>query len=183
MPTENEWYKAALYSPVKGGVGSPGDRAYSTQSDTAPGNVIGSGANQANYYTGAGFSVTQSPGFLSQSQNYLTDVGAFTNSASYYGTFDQSGNLNEWNDLNGTAGGSRGIRGGNWISYGASNLLSSFRTTDFTYGEEHHGGFRLAGSVSSPSGVPEIDPAGLGSVLALVTGSLGLLERRRRDRR
>jgi len=31
-------------------------------------------------------------------------------------------------------------------------------------------------------GVPEIDPAGLGSVLALVTGALGLLERRRSRR-
>jgi hypothetical protein len=31
-----------------------------------------------------------------------------------------------------------------------------------------------------PSAVPEIDPAGLGSVLALVTGALGLLERRRK---
>jgi len=29
------------------------------------------------------------------------------------------------------------------------------------------------------SAVPEIDPAGIGSVLALVTGALGLLERRR----
>jgi hypothetical protein len=32
---------------------------------------------------------------------------------------------------------------------------------------------------ASPSAVPEIDPAGIGSVLALVTGALGLLERRR----
>lgn len=32
----------------------------------------------------------------------------------------------------------------------------------------------------NPSAVPEIDPAGMGSVLALVTGGLGLLERRRR---
>ena len=39
-------------------------------------------------------------------------------------------------------------------------------------------GFRLASPVSV-SGVPEIDPAGMGSVLALVTGALGLLERRR----
>lgn len=31
-------------------------------------------------------------------------------------------------------------------------------------------------------GVPEIDPAGMGSVLALVTGALGLLERRRRKK-
>ena len=34
-------------------------------------------------------------------------------------------------------------------------------------------------TVASPSSVPEIDPAGMGSVLALVTGALGLLERRR----
>jgi len=34
-------------------------------------------------------------------------------------------------------------------------------------------------SAPSESGVPEIDPAGMGSVLALVTGALGLLERRR----
>lgn len=32
----------------------------------------------------------------------------------------------------------------------------------------------------SPSPVPEIDPAGMGSVLALVGGGIGLLERRRR---
>lgn len=31
----------------------------------------------------------------------------------------------------------------------------------------------------SPSAVPEIDPAGVGSIAALVTGALGLLERRR----
>lgn len=33
---------------------------------------------------------------------------------------------------------------------------------------------------SAPSGVPEIDPAGMGSVVALVTGALGVFERRRR---
>jgi hypothetical protein len=33
--------------------------------------------------------------------------------------------------------------------------------------------------VGTPSAVPEIDPAGLGSVLALLGGVLGLVERRR----
>lgn len=37
----------------------------------------------------------------------------------------------------------------------------------------------LAGSSVSVAGVPEIDPAGLGSVLALLGGVLGLVERRR----
>jgi hypothetical protein len=39
-------------------------------------------------------------------------------------------------------------------------------------------GALILGTASS-SAVPEIDPAGIGSVLALVTGALGLLERRR----
>jgi len=38
-------------------------------------------------------------------------------------------------------------------------------------------------TVAAPAPIPEIDPAGIASVLALVTGSLGLLERRRRSRR
>ena len=36
-----------------------------------------------------------------------------------------------------------------------------------------------AGDTGSAASVPEIDPSGMGSVLALVTGALGLLERRR----
>ena len=36
------------------------------------------------------------------------------------------------------------------------------------------------GLTGFPSPVPEIDPAGMGSVLALLGGGLGLLERRRR---
>lgn len=42
------------------------------------------------------------------------------------------------------------------------------------------GNFSLSVDVS-PAGVPEIDPAGMGSALALVSGALGLLERRRRQ--
>ena len=177
IPTENEWYKAAYYSPVKGGVGSPGYYAYATQSDTAPGNTIGSGANQANYYAGD-YAVTQSSSY-SASQNYLTDVGAFSGSESFYGTFDQSGNVYQWNDLDGLAasGSSRGRRGGGWSS-DAFPLSSSDRRSGARSNEFYLIGFRLASPVNSAP-VPEIDPAGIGSVLALVTGALGLLERRR----
>ena len=41
------------------------------------------------------------------------------------------------------------------------------------------GGLRTPYSIATATFVPEIDPAGMGSVLALVTGALGLLERRR----
>ncbi len=176
IPTENEWYKAAYYSPSLNG-GTGGYYAYATQSNTAPGNVVGSLANQANYKAGGLFSVTQSSA-SSSSQNYLTDVGAFTNSASFYGTFDQSGNVSQWNDLDGVAGSSRGLRGGDWA--GDALLLSSSdsSTLPMSFGGNGGIGFRLA----SPAGVPEIDPSGLSAVLGLIVGGLGLLERRRYGR-
>ena len=163
VPTENEWYKAAYYSPtLKSGAG--GYYAYATQSNTAPGNVVGSMTNQANY-----------------NKVYLTDVGAFTNSGSFYGTFDQSGNVYQWNDLDGAAGSSRVTRGGDWNSSNAFFLSSSYRYSGAPSGELYDTGFRLASPVSVAA-VPEIDPNGLSAVLGLLAGGLGLLERRRYGR-
>jgi len=52
--------------------------------------------------------------------------------------------------------------------------------TGTTAGQQPTGDlFLVSMSASSSSPVPEIDPAGIGSVLALVTGTLGILERRR----
>ena len=112
LPSEDQWYKAAYY---KGGGTNTGYWRYPTQSDSAPGNNIGGAANQANYYAGgwsAGdYSVTQSASY-SSTQNYLTEAGVFSNSGSAYGTFDQAGNVFEWNDA--VIGSSRGLRGGSW---------------------------------------------------------------------
>jgi sulfatase modifying factor 1 len=146
IPTENEWYKAAYY---KGGGTNSGYWNYATQSDTAPGNVIGNEPNQANHYTDV-YSVTQLPGLLS-TRNYLTDVGAFTNSVGAYGTFDQSGNVFEWNDFTGEAGLSRGLRGGGWGNGLSGNGSSSHRFVSSTSTEVETVGFRLA----SPVAVPE----------------------------
>jgi formylglycine-generating enzyme required for sulfatase activity len=178
IPTLNEWYKAAYYAPTLNS-GAGGYYTYPTQSNDAPGNTIGSTANQANCITGAGYSVTQSPSYDSN-QNYLTDVGAFSGSGSFYGTFDQGGNVFQWNDLIGAADGSRGIWGGPWNGI-AVNLSSSSGASLDPSNESSVIGFRLASPVSEPgpSSVPEIDPNSLGSVLVLVLGSLGLLERRR----
>jgi formylglycine-generating enzyme required for sulfatase activity len=148
IPTENEFYKAAFYSPVLNS-GSGGYYTYATQSNTAPGNQIGGTANQANYAPGRVYSVTQSS--YSASQNYLTDVGAFSGSGSFYGTFDQSGNVSQWNDLDGTSGSSRGVRGGSWSNFNPFDLSSSGRLTIDPEDENEHFGFRLA----SPVAVPE----------------------------
>jgi len=120
-------------------------------------------------------------GSYSSSQNYLTDVGAFTNSGSFYGTFDQSGNVYQWNDLDGAAGSSRVTRGGDWNSSNAFYLSSSYRYSGAPSGELYDTGFRLASPVSV-SAVPEIDPNGLSAALGLIAGGLGMLERRRYGR-
>jgi formylglycine-generating enzyme required for sulfatase activity len=178
IPNQNEWYKAAYYSPTLNS-GSGGYYAYATQSSTDPGNVVGSGANQANYKNGV-YSVTQVGGPIDPNQNYLTDVGAFSGSGSFYGTFDQSGNVYQWNDLDGAAGSSRGLRGGNWKAGSAFNLSSSFSNSVDPSLENNVIGFRLASPVSGPSGVPEIDPAMGSSALSLVAGVLAMIEQRRR---
>lgn len=52
-----------------------------------------------------------------------THVGAYTGSASPYGTFDQGGNVYEWNEQ--IVGSSRGRRGGGWGDFvGANNLTA-----------------------------------------------------------
>ncbi len=85
-------------------------------------------------------------------QNYLTNAGAFANSQSAYGTFDQSGNVWEWNDLTGAAGPARGLRGGAWNYGDAINLASSTRHAEGPSGVRFDVGFRLA---SPTAAVPE----------------------------
>ncbi len=167
IPSENEWYKAAYYDPTMNGVG--GYWSYPTQSDNQPGNVIGSGVNQVNYYDGV-FSLTQSPTYESN-QNYLTDGGAFTNSASFYGTFDQAGNVWEWNDAATIS--ERGIRGGSWNSTTEFDdpLQAYFRTSIAPTETADILGFRLA-TVPEPS-----------AALLVLIGAAGCcLARRRRSK-
>jgi sulfatase modifying factor 1 len=162
IPTESEWYKSAYYSPALNS-GSGGYYLYATQSDNAPGNRIGPSGNQANGYIFVGnqqylFSTRTSPvGYVSANfnQNYLTDVGAFTGSQSFYGTFDQNGNVWEWNDLDGQAGPMKGFRGGNW-DYNNTPMRSTARYETFARGEDfwssngQYMGFRLASAVAVP---------------------------------
>ena len=135
VPRETEWYKAAYY---KGGGRNAGYWQYPTQSDNPPGNTIGGEINQANYNILGIYSVTQSADY-SSTQNYLTDAGVFSSSASAYGTYDQGGNVWEWNDAD--IGGERGMRGGNW---GGSGLRSTGRNHDNPTFRFAGVGFRVA---------------------------------------
>jgi formylglycine-generating enzyme len=160
IPTENQWYKAAYYSPVKSGPSTPGYFLYGTGSDSTPGNGWNGTAalankelaNQANYRISNRYAVTGGTTTINDNsnQNLLTDVGAFTDTYSYYGAFDMSGNAWDWNDLDGVAGSSRGIRGGSWADI-ASAVSSAFRATRDPSPGGANVGFRLA----SPVAVPE----------------------------
>jgi formylglycine-generating enzyme required for sulfatase activity len=125
IPSEDEWYKAAYHQPS--GQGGDGDNywLYPTGSNAIPGNTIGSSANHANFFTSV-FSVTQS-GSYDVNQNYLTVVGSYPGTAGFYGTFDQGGNVFEWNDAV-ISGSFRGLRGGSWGN-NENNLRSSSRAT------------------------------------------------------
>jgi len=165
IPSENEWYKAAYYDP---GAGGPADDywLYPTRSDTAPDNTIGPGANNANIRDGSvNFAVTNSTTFDSN-QNYLTDVGAFSGAASYYGTFDQGGNVFEWTESL-VLTDERVLRGGSWNLY-ESNIRSGFQLSNPETYEAMALGFRLA-STPEPS-----------TYALLVMGGAALLFLRRR---
>jgi len=154
VASENEWYKAAYYDPSNATY-----YEYATQSDTLPSNVLSAtGQNNANYYAGG----------YTDPVNYLTAVGAFASSPSAYGTYDQAGDVMNWNDA--IVFGGRGLRG-SFVSIEETDLPSSIRSdTEPTYAD-YSVGFRV-------SEVPE--PATTLSLLAM--SSLTLLQRRRRAR-
>ena len=146
LPIEDQWYKAAYYSPRLNG-NKGGYYRYATASNTAPGNVPGSSSNMANYiddYSGSYFYAVPQARYIDVKQNYLFDVGAYSSSSSYYGTFDQSGAVYNWNDLTGSASASRGLRGGFFFA-GAASLQSVTFAQVSPQREGADAGFRLAG--------------------------------------
>ena len=105
------------------------------------------GTNNANFFDSYGKGThsytTGSP--------FLTDVGAFAASPGPYGTFDQGGDVWQWNETDFSGyGSSRGLRGGDWSSPGSGDLASSGRFSNAPSNEfNNYGGFRVA-SVPEP---------------------------------
>ena len=146
LPTEDQWYKAAYYSP-KLNRNRGGYFRYATASNTAPGNIPGSTSNTANYiddYSGTYFYAVPQERYIDPEQNYLFDVGVYSGSASYYGIFDQSGAVYNWNDLSGSASASRGLRGGFFFA-GSASIQSVTFAQVAPNREGADAGFRLAG--------------------------------------
>lgn len=158
VTSEDEWYKAAYYGPTLNG-GAGGYYDYATSSNSVPGRDLNdTSGNNANYYDGSGAFPIDSP-------YYTTVVDQFQNSASPYGTFDQGGNVWEWNEAM-ILGSYRGIRGGAYFDNN-NFLLASFRNSVYPTGEDSSLGFRV-------SEVPEP-----GTIALLAFTGIGMLLRRR----
>lgn len=123
IPSYDEWYKAAFY---KSSGTNAGYWTFATQSNTQPtpiaadafGNGLASGVgNSANFNGGADW------GGL---DGNVTTVGT-NGGPSAYGTYDQNGNVWEWNDS--ISNNLRGIGGGDWFCTGFR--LSTGGTTTY----------------------------------------------------
>ncbi len=138
IPSEDEWYKAA-YHKNDGTTGNYWDCP--TSSDSLPSNdLIGPDpGNNATFYI-------HSRDYTIGSPYYRTEVGAHENSGSPYCTFDQGGNVLEWNEavFNCSPHGScRGLRGAWWGFYGY-DLRAVTRVSGSPTYEQSGIGFRVA---------------------------------------
>jgi formylglycine-generating enzyme required for sulfatase activity len=183
LPTEDEWYKAA-YHKNDGVTANYWDYPTSTDatpySDQPPGADAPSQSNTGNFFKNDSIANGYDDGFAasgipssSASQNYLTEVGAYSLSQSPYGTFDQGGNVWEWNEalINFSGSDFRGIRGGSWGDGTHVVLQASARNADFAIAEDGRIGFRVATVVPEPT-----------SWALAIAGALGVIVVSRRVR-
>ena len=143
LPTEDEWYKAAYHK--NDGV-TDHYWLYPTQSNSTPSNdlINPDPGNNANFVQ---------DGYTIGEPDWLTTIGEFENSDSAYGTFDQGGNVFEWNE-NLFYGTDRGLCGGSYI-YSDTYFASSSRSIGGHLGrlptaENYDVGFRVA-SIPEPT--------------------------------
>jgi sulfatase modifying factor 1 len=171
LPTENEWYKAAFHKN-DGVTGNYWDYATATNitpySDQPPGSDAPDPTNVANfgyddglangYNDGWAVSGTSGPSsgdssgdppigppFFDSSINYLTDIGAYWQADSPYGTFDQGGNLGEWTETLFDSS-QRVVRGGYWSGTWSSMIAWSRSESDPAEKKSTFYGFRVASS-------------------------------------
>lgn len=158
IPSEDEWYKAAYYDPnamLYYNYPAGSDAATTCDAPTAT-------ANRANCFH-----------FVSTN---IVDVGGYTGSASPNGTFDQGGNVWEWNET-ATGLAFHGIRGGR-TRLDPLSLAASERSDASNLGGDGTIGFRIAAIDPGAQAIPFLNPLGIGLLCSL----LGLAGFRRPQR-
>lgn len=162
LPTEDEWYKAAYYDPHK--PGGAGYWEYPTQSDERPSNDAPPGDDLVH-------------GSATYSAATLTPVGSYTAkpSTSAYGTFDQGGNLWEWNETF-VQEDYFGLRGGSFDNI--FGLEAAHQDSYPAFFENRIMGFRLVSTA-----VPEPDTLTLSATVVAALAVVGPVAARRRASR
>ncbi len=172
LPSEDEWYKAAYHQPAAQGGDSDDYWLYPTgtnddpYSDDPPGSDAPTPSNTANFAYDDGIANDYNNGYAVAGPNRLTDVGAYTLSASPYGTFDQAGNAWEW-----TEGLDRNTyritRGGGWnVNANHRPLQASLRSINVPSIPSNLVGFRVASRVPEPSTLTLATAAAVGLAMA-----------------
>jgi len=162
IPTEDEWYKSA-YHKNDGVTGNYWE--YPTGSDTVPTSEMPGGTDMIN-----GSANYRDPGHV-ETTYFTTECGAYTAkpSDSPYGTFDQGGNIWEWNEAT-SQDAYRGLRGG------------TFNADDYQLGASERFAYHPAlGSANLGFRVVKVPEPTTLSLLAL--GALAILRRRSPGRR
>jgi formylglycine-generating enzyme required for sulfatase activity len=146
IPNENEWYKAA-YHKNNGATGDYWDYPTGHDSDPDNGNPDGDSGNSANFWDGL---------FAIGGPYFRTEAGHFSMSRSSYGTYDQGGNVWEWNESATDPIRYRGLRGGSF-SYEAFGFVGGVENLQAASGhylpptrETYIHGFRV-GYIPEPS--------------------------------
>jgi formylglycine-generating enzyme len=136
LPSDDEWYKAAYHQPAEAGGDASNYWLFPTRSNDVPWSALPPGF----------------PGAVNaccDTARTATDVGAYIFSPSFYGTFDQAGNVQEWTEWTSEFNPlrNRRVRGGSWDYneyYSHSNDFE-FDSTDY---DAEGIGFRVAGAVA-----------------------------------
>jgi formylglycine-generating enzyme required for sulfatase activity len=170
IPTENEWYKAA-YHRNDGATGNYW--TFPTATSSLPSNdlIDPDPGNNATFQRSPGADFTIGPPY------FRTEVGGHENSESPYGTFDQGGNVLEFNETVPETD-IRGIRGGSWF-WGDISKFS--RPVDMHSSDEFSDlGFRVASLAGPSPAVPAVSRPGLLAALIglAFAGAIALRPRR-----
>ena len=160
LPSEDEWYKAAYHDASSG---TAGDYfLYAMGNNTIPtSDQPSDNPAAANFFANDGISNGFNDGYVSTGgvvqphiTNPFTDVGAYSEAVSPYGTFDQNGNVDEWVDAgNGSV---RVQRGGHWaFSFIALQSATRYESNPNVDDDIDGGttGFRVASTVPEPTSI------------------------------
>ena len=158
IPSDDEWYKAAYYQPANQGGPANNYWTYPMRTNSIPYSDQPPGATPDNTRVGNfyrddglangyddGIAVTGSTNF-DPNQNYLTDAGAYSSSPSYFGTFDQGGNVAEWTETPQVFFEvKRLVRGGAYFN--SNGALQKYTQSGVTSDDDNEPGigFRVAG--------------------------------------